>query len=147
MGMMGIGVEDAYFNPAGELIFKLTSGSELNVGEIPVPFDDYKQVEYLNEQAGSSATAGVLTFTFSAPVQFIVVELVSTLDQDAQAETIEALEGSAASGGTVPTATKGAVLKHEIPVTLLDDTDTVRTFVPGTTDYRVRVYGKRRVAV
>ena len=47
----------------------------------------------------------------------------------------------------MPSALKGAVLKHEVPVTLLDNTDTVRTFVEGTTDYRVRVYGKRRVAV
>lgn len=107
-----------------------------------MPFDDYKQIEYLAEQAGDGT---VKTFSFSAAVQFIVVEMISTLDQDTQAAVIETLEGSAASGTTVPTMLVGAVLKHEIPVTLLDDTATCRVLAPVNT--RLRVYGKRRVAV
>lgn len=102
-------------------------------------YDDYKQIEYLDEQPG---TGEMLTFTFSAPVQFIVIEMISTLtDLDAQ----EAQEGSAASGGTIPSATRGALLKHAVPITLLDDTDIVKVLPPAST--RIRVYGKRRTAV
>lgn len=104
-----------------------------------MPFDDYAQIEYLDEQDGDGT---VKTFTFSAPVQFIVVEMISTLTDPDQ---IELQEGSATSGSALPTPTKGALLKSEIPVTLLDNTDTVKVLAPANT--RLRVYGKRRVAI
>lgn len=102
-----------------------------------MPFDDYSAIEYLEDQAGDGS---VKTFTFSALVQFIVIEMVSTLsDPDLQ----EAQEGRATSGtAQAPAAAIGAVLKHEVPVTLLDSTDTVRVLAPANT--RVTVYGKRR---
>lgn len=104
-------------------------------------YDDYAEVEYLEDQL---AGAEPLIFAFSAPVQFIVVEMVSTLDQAADADAIEAAEGRVTTGDQIPTANLGAILKHEVPVTLLTTTDTVR--VLPAADTRVTVYGKRRPA-
>lgn len=104
-------------------------------------FDDYAEVEYLEDQTSSGVE---LVFTFSAPVQFVVVEMVSTLDQDADAALIESLEGRVTTGAQAPAANLGAILKHEVPVTLLTTTDTVR--VLPAADTRVSVYGKRRPA-
>lgn len=104
-----------------------------------MPFDDYAQVEYLDEQAGDGT---VKTFTFSAPVQFIVVEMISTLTDPNQ---IELQEGSVTSGADLPTPSKGALLKSGIPASLMVSTDTIKVLAPA--DTRIRVYGNRRVAI
>ena len=68
--------------------------------------------------------------------------MVSLLtDPDAQ----DAQEGRATTGTATPAPGLGAVLKHEQPVTLLVNTDTVRVLAPANS--RVTVYGKRRAAV
>lgn len=171
-GPAGVGIDDLDFED-GELVVTLTDGRKkrLKLPEIKerrynttllgaggaggisaeqvqqlideaianMPFDDYAQVEYLDEQTGDGT---VKTFTFSAPVQFIVAEMISTLTDPDQ---IELQEGSVTSGSVLPTPTKGALLKSEIPVTLLDNTDMVNVLAPA--DTRLRVYGKRRVAI
>lgn len=120
----------------------LTRGQVLAlIEENGMQFDDYADAEFLPEQPG---VGGVLVFSFSAPAQFIVIEMVSTLDESTQADAIDALEGRVATGATVPTATVGAILKHEQPVTLLVTTGTVRVLAPANT--RINVYGKRRSA-
>ena len=105
-------------------------------------YDDYLEIEYLPDQLGNGLD--VLTFTFSAPVQFVVVEMVSLLDQEAEAEAIEALEGRVTTGATIPATDLGAILKHRVPVSLLAITSTVQVLCPDQT--RITVYGKRRPA-
>lgn len=104
-------------------------------------YDDYAEIEYLQDQIGNG---GVREFIFSSAVQFIVIELVSTLDEATEADAIDAIEGRVTTGATQPATDLGAVLKHEVPVTLLVGTDTVNVLAPA--DTRITVYGKRRPA-
>lgn len=135
-----IGIAGAGINPDNTITLTLTDGSTITTPEaLHIPFDDYAQAEYLPDQA---STGSELTFSFTAPVQFVAVEMVSLLtDQDAQ----DAQEGRVTTGTTAPAQGIGAILKHEQPVTLLVDTTAVRVLAPASC--RVTVYGKRRVAV
>lgn len=107
--------------------------------ELTVPFDDYADTEYLPEQSGDGT---VKTFTFSAPVQLMAVEMVSTLDEATQQNEIDAQEGRATVGDTQPTATVGAILKHEQEKMLFGNTNAVHVLAPANT--RINVYGMRR---
>lgn len=101
--------------------------AELRASDVAVS-DDYTDGEALPEQSGSDSSE---TFTFSSPVNLVVVEsegegLVSRVDP---------------FGGT-PTATTGAPARHETPVYLPVIATTVRVFIPsGAT---VNVWGFRR---
>lgn len=107
--------------------------SEQSIQDITM--DNYTDIEYLADQSGAG---GVLTFTFSSDVDLIVVELVETAaDADAGA-----IEGRATTGTQTPTATLGAVLKHECPIPLQVTTDTCKVYAPA--DCNITVYGKRR---
>lgn len=94
--------------------------------ELPVA-DDYQEFEALADQAGAGA---VLTFTFTAPVQLVVVHAVGT-----------ALVARATTTQT-PSATLGARCADDAPAYLPVTTSSVKVFAPlGMT---VSVIGYRR---
>ncbi len=130
--------KDGKAGDKGQMVLRARTSSAGN----GMKFDDYEQAEHLEEITGDGT---VQTLTFSARVQFIVAEMVSTLDEDTQAAQIDAQEGRVIAGGEAPTTTKGAIMKHEQPVTLLVTTDTVKILT--VSNARFNVYGMRRSAV
>lgn len=94
--------------------------------ELPVA-DDYQEFEALTEQTGADA---VLTFTFSAPVQLVVVHAVGT-DQVARVTTTQ-----------TPSATLGARCPDDVPTFLPVTAAAVKVYAP--TGMVVSVWGYRR---
>lgn len=113
----------------GHLIFTLSNGTEIDAGEIVVPPNDFTVSEYLAEQTSAGA---VLTFTFSAPMQQVWVEM-NGADTD---------EGRARIDGLDPTPTIGTILRDEGAVPITATTSTVKVLAP--TGARVNVWGYRR---
>lgn len=91
--------------------------------------DDYDGGEVLAEQAGAG---NVLTFTFSAPVQLVVVEAESPGMQVARADPF----------GGEPDATTGIPCRSEVPVYMPITTTEVKVWAPGGTT--VNCWGYRR---
>lgn len=91
--------------------------------------NDFVESEYLPEQTSSGA---VLTFTFSAPVQQVWVEM-NGADTD---------EGRVRVDGGNPEATLGTILRDENAVPIVVQTSTVKVLAP--TGARVNVWGYRR---
>lgn len=91
--------------------------------------DDYQSGEVLEDQTGAG---GVLLFTFSAPVQLVVVDANGAVTDVARADPF---------GGT-PTATRGVACRDETPAYMPVATSAVRVFTP--VGMAVSVAGYRR---
>lgn len=107
----------ALVNALGALALDATLVSRLPAratGELAVA-DDYQQFEALADQTGA---AGVLTFTFSAAVNLVVVHAVG-VDQVARATTTQ-----------TPTATFGARCGDDTATYLPVTTSSVKVFAP-----------------
>lgn len=91
--------------------------------------DDYGGGEVLADQVGTGA---VLTFTFSAPVQLVVVDASGAAADVARADPF----------GGEPAATLGIPCRNETPVYLPVGTSAVKVFAPA--GMIVSCYGMRR---
>lgn len=92
--------------------------------------DDYTAAEYLAEQSGSG---GVLTFTFSAQVQQVWVDMAAMVATDV---------GRVRVDGGNPTVSLGSPLRDQTPLPITANTATVKVLAPaGST---VNCWGYRR---
>lgn len=95
-----------------------------------MPYDDYSGSEYLTEQTSAGT---VLTFTFSAAVHQVWVEMASG-DSTAVARV--------RADGVDPTSSVGIPARDKVPVPMTVTTSEVRVLAP--TDAVVNVWGYRR---
>lgn len=115
-------------NLAGDLNLEATQQAVLTqLGDGLTVADDYQALEVLADQAGAGA---VLTFTFSAAVQLVVVHAVGA-SLVARATTTQ-----------TPTAALGLRCPDDTPTFLPVTTTTVRVFAPA--GMSVTVAGYRR---
>lgn len=112
------------------LILTRADGSALDAGVALVPFDDYSGSEYLPDQI---STGAILTFTFSAPVQQVWIEMTSSNDADTARVRID---------GGDPTGSVGEVIHAGQAQPMTGTTSAVKVLAPaGTT---LTVYARRR---
>ena len=104
--------------------------------------DAFNEMEFLDDIPG---TGEVVTATFSAEVERVVVEMISTANQTLHADDIERMEGRVTDAAGTPASNRGAVLKHEAPVQLDIATTGVKILAPFST--RTCVYGFRRAVL
>lgn len=91
--------------------------------------DDYQAGEVLADQTGAAA---VLTFTFAAAVNLVVVDANGATTDIARADPF----------GATPTATQGIPCRDEVPTFMPVTTTVVKVYAP--TGMVVSVYGYRR---
>lgn len=169
-GKNGRGIDSCHINEDGDLIVRYSDGTKQNAGRargkdgrvqiisrgsgggglskaqvqaliqeaIVSSEGDYTEIEFRPDQIGNGT---VKEFTFDEPVRMSVVTMVSKLSEATQYEQIDAQEGRATVNDQVPTADLGAVLVHEVPITLFGNIAKLNVLAPA--DTKIVVYGKR----
>lgn len=68
-------VKNAYWSPTNSLVLVLYDNTEVDIGAPTPMFDDYQQADTRPVQTGNN---NVLTFTFDAEVQLVLVNPIGT---------------------------------------------------------------------
>lgn len=119
--------------PSGQILTLTPQTNALTDAQLrasaPAVKDDYASGEVLADQTGAGA---VLTFTFTSPVQLVVVHGDGAEGEFCRADAF----------GGVPSATLGVPCGDEIPTFLPVTTGSVKVFAPAS--MVVSVWGYRR---